>query len=191
MSFTGGLQSFGLDLYESSTTQTHRLGERAETADGRVFRYAKAGGSALVAGNMLPAPAQITNHQQLTPSAAALGATTISVTLGATAATENQYAGGYAIIDTTPGNGYAYLISSHAAVLSAGVMTLTLAEPLKVALTTSSRVSLQANPYNGVIQSPVTTLTGAVVGCAVVPAAASEFCWIQTRGVAPVLVAAR
>jgi hypothetical protein len=63
----------------------------------------------------------------------------------------------------------------------------TLAEPLNVALTTSSRVSLQANAFKGVIQSPATTLTGAVVGVAVVAAAANEFCWIQTKGVAPVL----
>lgn len=189
-SFSGGVQAVGLDLYESSTTQVHRLGERIETSDGRIFRYARAGGSALVAGNVLQAPAQVTTHKAMTPAAAAIGATQVTATLGATnAVTENQYADGYLIVSITPGNGYAYRISSHPAGAASTAVVFTLAEPLNVALTTSSRVSLQANPYKGVIQSPVTTLTGAVVGIAVVPAAANEYCWVQTRGVAPVLVA--
>lgn len=177
-------------MYDSSTTQQHQLGTRMSDGNGRVFVYAKAGASALVAGNVIQAPAQITTHQQLTPSAAAIGATSISVTLGATnATTADQYAGGYAIIDTTPGNGYAYRILSHPAAAASAAVVITLSEPLKVALTTSSRVSLQSNPYNNVIQSPITTLTGKVVGVAVHPAAASEYCWLQTYGVAPVLVA--
>jgi len=180
---------FSLTGFDSTITREHNLGARGVTADGREFRYARAGAVALVAGNVLQAPAQVANHQQLTPSAAALRATSVSVTLGATATTENQYAGGYAIIDTTPGNGYAYLISSHPAAASSGVVVVTLAEPLMVALTSSSRVSLQVNPYSAVIQSPVTTLTGKVVGVAVWIAAALEYCWIQTNGVAPVLVA--
>jgi hypothetical protein len=184
------VQAVGLDLYESSTTQVHRLGERIETTDGRVFRYAKAGASALVAGNVIQSSAQVTTHKVMTPSAAAIGATSVSATLGATnAVTENQYADGYLIVCTTPGNGYAYRISSHPAAAASAACVFTLAEPLNVALTTSSRVSLQANAFKGVIQSPVTTLTGSVVGVAVVAAAANEFCWLQTRGVAPVLTA--
>jgi hypothetical protein len=158
------------------------------TSDGRVFRYAKAGAVDLVAGNMLQAPAQVANHLALTPVAAAIGDMTITVALGATAATANQYAGGWAFISTTPGNGYAYpIIGNPAAALSTS-MVVTLAAPLIVALTTSSRVDLQANPYNGVIQTPVTTLTGAVVGNAPYIIAATEHGWIQTRGPAACLV---
>lgn len=187
--FTADPETSALDLFNSSTTRDHNLGARVTTSDGRVFRYARAGGSALVAGNVLQAPAQVTTHQVMTPAAAAIGATQVTVTLGATnAVTENFYAGGYLIIDTTPGNGYAYLISSHPAAAASATCVVTLSEPLKVALTTSSRCSFQVNPYNGVIQAPGTTLTGAVVGVAVTPAAASEYCWIQTEGVAPVLI---
>jgi hypothetical protein len=178
-------------LWSSSATQEHQLGTRFVTRDGRVFRYCKAGASALVVGNVIQAPAQDTAHQQLTPSAAAIGATTIVATLGASAAAANLYAEGWAIIDTTPGLGYAYPISGHAAVDASGVITLNLPSdsPIQVALTSSSRVSLQRNPYAGVIQSPVTTLTGAVVGVAVYPIAASQFGWIQTHGPGAVLVA--
>jgi len=189
-SFSGGVQAAGLDLYESSATQVHRLGERIEATDGRIFRYARAGAANLVAGNVLQAPAQVTTHKAMTPAAAAIGATQVTVTLGATnAVTENQYADGYLIVAIAPGNGYAYRISSHPAAAASATCVVTLAEPLNVALTTSSRCSFQSNAYNGVIQSPITTLTGAVVGVAVVPALANEYCWIQTRGVAPVLTA--
>lgn len=188
-SFSSPPQALGLDLYESSTTQAHRIGERAETSDGRVFRYARVGASTLVAGNVVQSPAQVTTHKAMTPAAAALGATSVTATLGATnAVTENQYADGYLIVAITPGNGYAYRISSHPAAAASAACVFTLSEPINVALTTSSRVSLQANPCKGVIQAP-TTLTGTPAGVAVFPALANEYCWIQTRGLAPVLTA--
>lgn len=178
-----------LTLYDSSATAQHALGTRMEDGNGRVFRYAKAGGVALVAGNVVQGPAQVTTHQVMTPSAAALGATSVSATLGATnAVVADQYAGGFLVVDTTPGNGYAYQIQSHPAAAASAACVFTLAEPIKVALTTSSRVSLAQNPYNGVIASP-TTLTGPPVGVAVHPAAAGEYCWIQTSGICPVLCA--
>jgi hypothetical protein len=188
MNLTGDPVLAGQQIFSSSATQLHALGARMVTTDGRVFRYAQAGASALVVGNCLQAPAQITNHQQLTPSAAALGATSISVTFGATAAAANLYAGGWAIIDTTPGLGYAYPIKSHPAAAGSDVVILQLENPIQVALTTSSRVSLQINPYKNVIQTPVTTLTGAVVGVCTYPIAAAEYGWIQRSGAAGVLI---
>lgn len=187
MHLTGDPVLAGQTIYESSATARHGLGDRMVTVDGRVFRYAQAGASALVAGNLLQAPAQITTHQQLTPTAAALGALSITVTLGATAATANQYAGGWAIIDTTPGLGYAYPISGHAAADASAAVELHLTVPIQVALTTASRVSLQANPYAGVIANP-TTMTSAAVGVAPFPIAASEYGWIQRGGAAGVLI---
>lgn len=177
-------------LFSSSATMRHQLGEKFVTGDGRKFRYVKAGASALVVGNVIQAPAQVTTHDQLTPVAAAVGATQISVALDATNdATLNQYAGGWAVIDTTPGLGYAYPISGHPLIAASATGIFSLAMPIQVALTTSSRVTLVPNPYSGVIQSPVTTLTGAVVGVAVYPIAANEYGWVQTGGPAAVLIA--
>lgn len=92
---TGDLQIVASDLTLNSSIQMHNLGERAVTPDGRSFRYVKAGGTALVPGKLYQAPAEVTNHQNLAPTdAVAIGATSLTVTLGATAATANQYAGG-------------------------------------------------------------------------------------------------
>ena len=179
-----------LTQYDSlaSTAQPHALGTEHRDGFGRTYRLAKVGASTLVVGNVLQGPAQVTTHQTMTPSAAAIGATAVTATLGATnATTADQYAGGFLVVDTTPGNGYAYVIASHPAAAASAACVFTLAEPVKVALTTSSRVSLCANPYNGVIQSPVTTLTGVPVGVAIFAALTGEFCWIQTKGVAAVL----
>jgi hypothetical protein len=175
-----------------TSTRQAELGALLNTRDGRVFRYVKAGAVDLVVGNVLQAPAQVTTHQQMTPAVTAVGARTITVTLGATnATTANQYAGGWAIVDTTPGLGYAYPIASHPAAAAAATCVLTLQSDalVQVALTASSRVSLVPSPYNGVIQSPITTLTGAVVGVAVAPIPATQYGWAQISGPGAVLVA--
>ena len=206
-SLTGSVQIFGQDIFTDSTVQAHKLGELGHTPDGRKFRYVsvepsattvtgQTAGATLVSGNVIQSAAQIANHLALTPSAAAIGATTITVTLGATAAFVNQYAGGYAIISTSPGNGYAYEIKSHPLAASGASVVLTLVDAVEVALTTSSRVDLQRNAYASVIQAPVTTATGSAIGVALhpIPAATTggatgqTYGWIQSYGPAAVLI---
>src|SRR5206468_3746399 len=114
------------------------LGTRLQLQDGREFRFALAGGSALVAGNLQQAAANTANHQGINPAAAvAVGARAVTVTLGATAAAANEYAGGYLVVEGTAGQGYAYLVDSHPAANSGASLTLTLAagHSVQVALT--------------------------------------------------------
>jgi len=172
------------DLYTYSTVQQHGVGEKAFSPDGRTFRYVKAGAAALIPGNWLQSPAIVPNHVNLTPTAAvAVGATTISVTLGATAATANQYAGGMVVIELgTTGAGQALLIKSHPAASSSGVLTLTLDDTVQVATSGTVTASLVANLYIGAIQTPVTTLTGTPIGVAVGAIPAASFGWICSRG---------
>jgi hypothetical protein len=175
-----------------TTTRQAELGAQLFTRDSRVFRYVKAGAADLVTGNVIQAPAQITTHQQCVPAVTAVGARTITITLGATnAVTANQYAGGWAVIDTAPGLGYSYPIASHPAAAGAATLVLTLQPDalVQVALTAVSRVSLVPNPYSAVIQSPITTLTGSVVGVAVAPIPATQYGWIQISGPGACLIA--
>jgi hypothetical protein len=189
MNLTSDGQAAGIGLFESSSSPKHHLGERFVTPDGRVFRYAKVGGSNLVAGNVLQSPAQVTAHQNLTPVAAAVGATSVTVALGATAATAGQYAGGWAVVTVTPNLGGIYAIKSHPAAALSTSLTLELSDPIRVAWTTSTRVDLYPNPYNGVIQAPATTLTGAVCGVAPWAIPTTEYGWVQVGGPAAVLLA--
>lgn len=181
---TGITQVAGQKIFSSSSNQLHTLGELMVTPDGRKFRYARAGASALVPGTLVQAPAQTTGVQDLTPTATAIGALEITTSSTVTV-TANQFAGGYVLVTVTPGQGYQYRIKSHPAATSAAV-TLTLEDPIQVALTTSSRIDLVANPYNGVIINP-STATSSPVGVAVFPIAASGFGWVQTGGPANIL----
>lgn len=167
------------------------LGSLGRTRDGRTFRFVKAGAVDLVAGNCIQSPAIVTTHLANTPPAVAVGDTSFVYTPGATLGTANQYAGGLLQVDTAPGNGRAYLIDGHLAFALSTAFTLNLAkdDPITVALTTASRVGLYANPYNGVIQMPVTTATGILVGVAVSAITAGNFGWIQVGGYCPVLIA--
>lgn len=162
------------------------LGAAAFDNAGNRYRFVKAGGTALVPGKLQQAPAEVTNHQDVVPTATAVGATSVTVTLGATAATANQYAGGWLVVSVTPGQGYKYLISSHPAADASATLTLTLEDAIVVALTTSSNCDLVANPYSGVIVNP-TALSSAPVGGAVTAITASYFGWIQDGGVASLL----
>lgn len=177
-------------IFDSSTVQNHVLGEKAFSNDGRTFRYVLVGAAALVPGNYIQSPAVVANHVNLTPTALpSAGDTVITATLGATAATLNQYALGTVTVEKgTLGVGQTLLIKGHAAVLSSGVITLNLSDAVQTTVTGTVTVSLAANPYNGVIQSPVTTLTGVIVGVAVAPLAIAAYGWICTRGITGTLI---
>lgn len=164
------------------------LGQQVVTDDGRKFRYVKNGGAALTVGDLLQSPAEVTNHQNLAPTAATvIGDTSITVTLGNTLATANQYAGGYVYITAGLGAGYSYRIKSHPAAVGAATLKLTLEDSILVATNTSTtKVDLVLNPYKGVIQNP-TSASGSVVGVAIYPLTISYYGFIQTGGVAPVL----
>lgn len=188
--FTGPLQISAQSTLQSSATALATLGAYAETPDGRGFRYAKVGAVDLVAGNVIQAPAQLTNHQNMTTAAAAIGAVQVTVTPGATAGAANLYAGGFLFAEVTPGEGFTYRIKSHPAIVAstAFVVTLDPADALLVAFTSSTKTALIANPYSGVVQSPITTATNVAVGVAPCILSAAQFGWIQTHGPACTLI---
>ncbi len=157
--------------------------------DGQWFAFCQNGGSTLVPGNVIAAPAIQTNHVGNTATATAAGATTVTFTQGATAVTQNEYKDGYLVVSVTPGAGYTYKISSHDAVGSAASYAWPLApgESIQVALTSTSRLDLIPNPYRGVIQAPVTTLTSQPVGIAVSAPLANGYAWLGVKGIFGVL----
>ncbi len=175
-------------------------GAKFDTSDGREFVLVQNGGTALVAGNLIQGPVKIgANHQGLTVATAAIGATSLTVTLGGTAVTANQYQGGFIIINAGTGIGQTFRIASHPAqATTSGTVVLTLEDAVKVAtLASDSKGSLVLPAYgsangadvrtSGVVVCP-TTLTGPVIGVTVAPIAASTatvptYGFIQTKGI--------
>lgn len=174
------------DVRTTSATQLEELGAVAQTSDGRVYRYIQAGGTALAPGLVVANADAVANHTNIAvAAAAAVGDTKIKVTLGATAATAEQYKDGFITVSDAAGEGITYKVRGHDAIASAGSGWIYLAEPIKVALTTSSEVSLES-PYAGVIVAAVDQ-ADAPLGVPNVTIAASEYGWVQTKGVCAVL----
>lgn len=181
---TGPVLSIGQDLYTDSATQMHPLGARAESTDGRGFRYVKVGAVATVPGKVYQSAAEDTTNMTLSGghsvNAQAIGDTTITLTNSITMAA-NKLAGGYVSVNITPGQGQLYKIKSNTAVTAAAGMVITLEDPIRVALTTSSKVIFLPSPYSGVVVDPGTA-TGTAVGVAISAITAGNYGWIQTTG---------
>lgn len=168
-------------LHSSSADQYHKLGELIFANDGRAFRYALAGATALVAGDLQQSQAEDTDTQNMTAVAAAIDALSIAAS-STTTVTANEYAEGFILANVTPGLGILYKIKGHIAYTTAAP-TFNLDEPVRVALTTTSRLDALANPYRSTVVAP-TTKTGPIVGAAVFAIAAAEFGWLQVAGAA-------
>lgn len=172
---------------QSDSVQRHPLGTLAHDRWGRMYRYCQMGAVDSVAGSLYQSSVPVANHLANTPPAVAIGALSFTYTPGATTGAANLYAEGFLQVDTTPGNGYTYGISGHAAIASATAFTLNLAEPIEIALTTSSRVGLIAHPYNDVVVAP-TTLTARLAGFAVCVIPTTYYGWLLTRGPVSALI---
>jgi hypothetical protein len=173
-------------LFSESATPNHSIGTRMQLADGRVFYYMSAGG-ALAVAKLCASKAPQTNHIELTGTGAtaAAGDFSIAVTVGATAVTANEYAEGFLYTNLSDGLGYHYKIKAHTSASSAGVVTVTLYDPIQVATTTSTELSFRYNPFYGVtVQATITDPM-----CGIPPRAftSAYYGWIQTWGQAVVL----
>lgn len=182
---TGFPMIAGQDVYSNSATPNASLGVYAETDDGRGFRYVKVGAVATVPGKVYQGPAEDTTN--LSPSgglsiaAAALGATSVTLTSSITLA-KDALAGGTLHVVVTPGAGQTYKIAGNTAVSAAAGMVITLEDPIRVALTTSSKIQLRANLYSGIVVAPA-TMTNSIVGVAPSIITAAYYGWIQTKGI--------
>jgi len=189
--FTSDVQVLPAGLRSNVATPAVQVGAKASTVDGRVFRYCKAGATALVAGKVYDGPAAEANHTNIAVVTGTAGAKTITVTLGATAVTANQYAGGVIVINDVTGEGQTFTIKSHPAADASASLVVTLDddETIVTALTTSSQATLVANQYNGLVIH-ATTEVAIPVGVAHTAITAGQYGWVQTHGPVSALCAA-
>lgn len=179
--------SFTQDVAETSPAKREAIGALRITADGRKFRYAKAGGADLTAGSLGLAPAAVPDHQNLAATPAAVGDRVLSLVVGQTAVAENAYEDGYLQVADADGKGRQYRILSNTACAAGGTVILTLAEPVRGALSAASTVSLVPSPWAGVIASA--TEENLPVGVAPCDVPAGHYYFAQTGGVGCCLAA--
>jgi hypothetical protein len=184
------VSGFSQGIYEQSATKKETLGKLRFTEDGRAFRYAKNGGVALTMGQALYMAECTANHikQVNTGYTMALGATSVTLLVGATAVTANMYDDGYLQIydGAAAAVGQNLLISSHgiSAAGSEGV-NFVLKEGIIKACIATDTYSLIPNPWNGVLASAA--LAHGFAGVSIIPVTASYYCWVQTGGLCNVL----
>ena len=187
-----GLQAkstvFAQDFRSISSTKEHTLGVLGETIDGRKYRYSLAGGATLAPGKVAVNADLVALHTNIAVgAAAAIGAKTVTVTLGATAMTESQYQDGYLTVNDATGEGINYLINNNPAADASASAVISLAEPVAVALVAAtSEVTLKVNTYSGIVISAADQVDQAV-GVPNVSITNAYYGWVQTHGECPVL----
>jgi len=172
------------DPFTVSASQLFPLGTKLVYGD-KTFRYAFSG-AAIAAGVLIQQAAAVANHRDIATAAASAGASTVTVTLGSTAATLNQYAEGYLHVNDVAGQGQLLRIKSHPAADSSATCVITLYDYVVVALTTSSKIDLIQSSYIDVVTAP-TAETGGIIGATPIAVADDRYFWAQTTGPASVL----
>lgn len=188
---TGPLALTANGLFQTTTDANlvTLVGSRWDLSDGREVILAKAAsGTTIANGKLYQDAAIVPNHQNLaTTAVTAYSANgnvpaTVTMTLGNTAATANQYRGGFLIVNDVNGEGQTLRIASHPAADASATLKVTLEDAPNTALVAAtSEVSLLPAHGDNVIIYP-TTPTGAAVGVALCPIAASSYGFLTTKG---------
>jgi hypothetical protein len=181
-----------------SSAKKWPLGTRGITSDGRVFRYAYNGASALSAGNLVEAAAalncELSTGQPLSTDQGTItstwGGVTLMTTWDATSTyTKDMFADGYLV--TAGSTGAPQMVRIKANTTSVGAtasqkLEVTFKEDSRLAtsITTAQEIALYRNPY---YKTLVQNGAGAIIGVAPIAASASYYYWLQTWGLCPVV----
>jgi len=171
-------------LWTPTVDQKHRIGERYEDAQGRVWRYISNNTTELAAGLMTAAEtidAEALNETQ-TGYTTSIGDTSIRALLSTGNALSNgELQDGWLSVVSSTGLGYVYAIANNTWITSDTVMHIELYDPIRVATSATSVFTFCKNPWRDVVVNPTTSVTKAAgVSTCVIPA--SYYGWVQTRG---------
>lgn len=165
------------------------LGTRWDLDDGREVALGQpATGTTVAEGKLYQNAALIADHQNCDVTAVTVYSNNgnvpaaVTITLGATAVTANQYRGGYLCVVDGAGEGQVLKIASHPAADASATCAFTLEDGPSTALsTTTSECSLVPAVGNSLIIHPTTPSNG-VFGLAMYPIAAGSYGFFLVKG---------
>lgn len=176
-----------INTRETDDTKQHVLGQKYEDEFGRVFRYVKAGGTALDPGKLVVNKDGDTDGQNVTVARTETAGKTSLLVDFAGEVTADYFADGTLTVSDATGEGVSVEVAGNTATSGAGEATVSLKEPLPVAVTVDvSEVTLLPSPWDGVVVS-ATDQADMPVGVPNVTVAADNYGWVQTRGTCAVL----
>lgn len=207
MSFPASVEGKTQGLYDQSSSPSHMLGTAMRLADGRSYRYAKAGGNITIGRVVGHVAIAYPPGRDCVPSTATPrtteewdeGTRTIHVATTASATTSlhlyaNRFDDGYLWVNDRDGEGQIFQIKSHEVSGTAAdadvALTMYDEELLTVALTVNTQIALQANIYKDVVVHTGTTSSGPALGVANRAVTSGKYFWLQTWGPTPVLTGA-
>lgn len=177
----------------AQATPRSEVGRRVPFKDGRVFVYARAGGT-IAAGDVV-----VPNLNKQTLSAGdfgadgstapvageggAVGDRLIRISKDVSGVSENEYVGGYLLITSGTGAAYVYRVRGNGASNASSGFLVEIYDGLRAALDNTSVGVLIAHPLIGVVKSDADN-PGEAVGVAVVSATANQYFWVQVAGLA-------
>lgn len=176
-----------INTRETSATQQADLGTKYEDQYGNIYRYARAGATALDPGKLVVNADSDTDGTNKTVARTyAAGVTEVIVDAGGAVAADAFKDGTFTVNDAT-GEGFTCVVAGNTATSGAAEMTVYLKQPTTVALTIDvSEATLQKSPWDAVVIS-ATDQADMPVGVPNVSVAADYYCWLQTRGSCAVL----
>lgn len=192
------LQASGIFQTSTDASLATLVGSRWDLSDGReVILVSAALSSTVAAGKLYASAATVANHQNLTVTAfqaySANGnvPAKVTVTLGGTAATAQQYAGGYAVVNAGTGLGQTLRIASNPAQASTtGNVVITLEDGPNTALDTTSKICLIPAQGAAVVINPATA-SATPIGVGLYPITSSAsvltYGFLVSKGVVSVL----
>jgi hypothetical protein len=189
------------DVLECHATQKHPLGTRLVMEDGRVFHYAKNGGTQLAKAKVVCSPLVEGDEnvdlelQDALTTASRVANPIVTMSTAAAYSAAHRFKDGYMIAHTGTGAGQMVMLSDNdKGGTSAGTAVKVYFKDenyLTAALdTSSSRVGLVQNPYCEVVVCPAWadfTPTARPAGVPLATITASYYFWLQTWGPCPVL----
>lgn len=187
-------------IYEQVSTPRHFVGTTASLGDGREYIYVCNRGSAIATGKLVKFTELSTNYDLCviptqTTGSLAVGSTILNITLpGSSTFAAGELAGEFLNIDDDAGEGTLYKITGNAA-LSAGTALTVNIEPLRVAITTSTTVTVVYRANSVAIADGTdlaTARTQKIAGVTQVAFAAGsstpQYGWLQKKGIVSVLM---
>ncbi len=168
------------------------LGSTLILPDGREYKFTLNDGTVEISGDAESCKNAVAGHTDVVATVAAIGATSVSGTMSATAAAVDIYTEGMVHVGDETGEGYSFRIkramtegAAHAAATSTGTLTVNFeaGEKLQVAIDTTSDLTFTRNRYHSAMihgSPPTALLTGISPGVC----AASRFYWSQVKGYA-------
>jgi hypothetical protein len=186
------IQANGQFQSDTDTSLDTLVGSRWDLSDGREVILVKAGAAAIAPGVLYQDAAIVANHQGLATTAFTAYSNNgnvppaVTVTLGATAATSNEYRGGFAIVASGTGAGQTLRIASHPAAAASASLVVTLEDGPNTALDTTSVICLIPAHGANVIINP-TARTGAIAGAGLYTIAATSYGFLVSKGVTAIL----